>query len=74
MARRQGAVQGGQEARQAVPVRLKVWLHLETIAMGEDVFWAALALTWLLCTAGVLRFAHYQRSRIDVIMPNGIQA
>ena len=64
LVRQQAAVGGGHVPDQAIHLRVRVWAFLEELASTPNPFVRAVALAWLLCTAGALRFAHLQRSTL----------
>ena len=50
--------------QQAVPLRLKLWLHFEELSFASNPFVALLSATWSCLCLCVIRFAHWQRSRV----------
>lgn len=72
--RGQSAVPQSHLETQAVPLSLKLILGLESLVGSRNHAVSALALTWLLLTFAVLRFAHLQRSVILRVLDNSIAA
>ena len=72
--RGQSAVPQCHTESQAKPLTLAVLLGLESLVGSRNQAVSALALTWLLLTYAVLRFAHLQRSVIARVLDNGIAA
>ena len=59
-------VQSGKakELSQAIPLHVKLWLHVEIALLSPNRLVSWLAVSWHLLIAGVLRFVHMQRSVI----------
>ena len=57
---------------QAVLLRARVWAHFEGLLTSGSPYVRAVALAWLLCTAGAMRFAHLQRSTVLRMTPVGV--
>ena len=57
---------------QAVLLRARVWAHFEGLLTSSSPYVKAVALAWLLCTAGAMRFAHLQRSTVLRMTPVGV--
>ena len=72
--RGQSAVPQCHTESQAKPLTLSLILGLESLICSRNQAVGALALTWLLLTYAVLRFAHLQRSVILRVLDNGIAA
>ena len=72
--RGQSAVPQCHTESQAKPLTLSIILGLESLVGSQNHAVGALALTWLLLTYAVLRFAHLQRSVILRVLDNGIAA
>jgi len=62
--KQQGSIAGGHVPVQAVLLRVRVWTLFEELLQATSPFIRAVALAWLLCTSGALRFAHLQRSTL----------
>ena len=74
LVRDQAAVPQSHIETQATPLLLSVILGLEWLLSSQNDAVKALALTWLMLTFAVLRFAHLQRSTILEVMEHGIAA
>ena len=70
--RQQGSIAGGHVPVQAVLLRVRVWVLFEEWLQASSPFIRAVALAWLLCTSGALRFAHLQRSTLLRTSPAGL--
>lgn len=70
--RGQSAIPSTHEEEQATPLSLQILLALESLVPSRNHAVAALALTWIVLSLGVLRFAHLQRSTIVRILDNGV--
>ena len=72
LVKQQGSVAGGHVPVQAVLLRARVWAHFEGLLTSTCPYVRAVALAWLLCTAGAMRFAHLQRSTVLRMTPVGV--
>eukprot|EP00439_Symbiodinium_sp_Y106_P041843 s864_g5.t1 len=68
----QAAVPSSHVETQATPLSLAFIIGLEQLVSSKNQAVSALALTWILLTVVVLRFAHLQRSVIVRVLDNAI--
>ena len=62
------------ELRQATPLSLKLWLHIEVSLASDNQLVQWLSCAWHLLMTGVMRYVHMQRSVIIAVSDSGIVA